>query len=62
MLWLLLLILQAILYTGVYINGYPSGVDNDQGNIRGQGPSGVLAGVDTNLWSKIPSEKKSDLF
>lgn len=35
-----------------YVNGYPSGVDNDQGNIRGQGPSGALAGVDTNLWSQ----------
>ena len=38
--------------TGQYVNGFPSGVDNDQGNIRGQGPSGALAGVDTNLWSQ----------
>ena len=35
-----------------YVNGYPSGVDNDQGNIRGQGPSGTLAGMDENLWSQ----------
>lgn len=36
----------------MYVNGFPSGVDNDQGNIRGQGPSGVEAGMDTSLWSQ----------
>jgi len=42
----------AVGYSGVYVNGQPSGIDNDQGNIRGQGPSGVLAGMDANLWSQ----------
>lgn len=44
--------LEGILKYNTYVNGFPSGVDNDQGNIRGQGPSGALAGVDSNLWSQ----------
>ena len=27
----------AIGYTGIYVNGSPSGVDNDQGNVKGGG-------------------------
>ena len=44
--------LEGTLKYNQYVNGFPSGVDNDQGNIRGQGPSGALAGVDSNLWSQ----------
>jgi hypothetical protein len=36
----------AIPNTGIYINGYPSGVDNDQGNIRA---GGTIA--ETDLWT-----------
>lgn len=44
--------LAGTLYYNRFVDGYPSGVDNDQGNIRGQGPSGTLAGMDENLWSQ----------